>query len=152
MEESRKPVAEPEDMWEGVVASPLSAPAIDQIKKLNPNIEIRWVNRSVATSATPTRRFEECLSMGWVVATDKDVVPPPGCLKDGVIQSYDVILMKIDRKVYLADQRWKNERVNAAVRKSGEVKTSQELRDSFAREGVSKTARGKVEVFHPGTK
>lgn len=152
IEESRHPQPNPRDPWEGVVAAPMSAPAIDQIKKLNPNIELRWVNRSVITSGTPTRRFEECLSMGWVPATSADCVPPPGTLKDGVITAYDVILMKIDRMAYLGHMKWNNDRVNQAVRQSGEGTAKQELRDSFAKEGVLSKARGKVDVFIPGTK
>jgi hypothetical protein len=137
------------DPWEGVVAAPMSAPAIDQIKKLNPNIEIRWVNRSCGTQ-TPTLRFEQCMAMGWVPATVKDVVPPPGTLKDGVIQHFDVVLMKIDRKAYLAHLKWNNDRVNQAVRRSGKAKTDEELRGAFAQEGVLNKARGKVESFVPG--
>lgn len=147
----RAEAAQNRDPWEGVVAAPMSAPAIDQITKLNPNIEIRWVNRSCGTQ-TPTLRFEQCMAMGWVPATPKDVVPPPGCLRDGVIQHFDVILMKIDRKAYLAHLRWNNERVNAAVRRSGKAKTDEELRGAFAQEGVLNKARGKVESFVPGQK
>lgn len=152
IEETRHPQPNPRDPWEGVVAAPMSAPAIDQIKKLNPNIELRWVNRSVITSGTPTRRFEECLAMGWVPATPADCIPPPGTMHDGVISAYDVILMKIDRRAYLGHMKWNNDRVNQAVRRSGEGTATQELRDSFAKEGVLKQARGKVEVFQPGSK
>ena len=148
LERASKPQADP---WEGVVAAPMSAPAIDQIKKLNPNIEVRWVNRSCGTQ-TPTLRFEQCMAMGWVPATIKDVVPPPGTLKDGVIQHFDVVLMKIDRKAYLAHLKWNNDRVNAAVRRSGKAKTDEELRGAFAQEGVLNKARGKVESFVPGQK
>jgi hypothetical protein len=147
-----KPV-NPRDPWEGVEAKPLTAPAFDQIKRKNPNIEIRWVNRSVSGSATPHLRYEQMLAMGWVPATPVDVEAPPGCLKDGHIQIYDVILMKIDRVKYLGAMRYNNERVNKAVRRPGQTAHASEmLNKAFAEEGVLGKARGKVSVFVPGDK
>lgn len=140
---------DPRDPWEGVEAKSLSAPGFDQIKKKNPNIEIRWVNRACGKD-TPTLRYEQMLSMGWVNATLNDVEAPPGCTKDGHIQIYDVILMKIDRNKYLGAMRFNNERVNRAVTRSGLASVNDDLRKEFQKEGVANKAKGKVTAFVPG--
>lgn len=150
-----KPI-DPRDPWEGVSAMPLAAPAIDQIKLKNPNIVVRWVNRSVGKD-TPTLRYEQMLAMGWVNATEADVIPPPGSVKDGTIQYYDVILMKIDRARYLGQLRFNNERVNKAVRRMDIVRGANTiLQEDLNREGIGRgkytRADGskKVSAFVPG--
>lgn len=149
-----RPITNTGDPWEGVEAKPLAAPAIDQIKSKNPNLSFRWVNRSCGTQ-TPNLRYEQCMAMGFVPATEHDCVPPPGSLQDGVIRFYDVILMKIDRKRLLAAQRWNNERVNKTVRRAGVVANAkQNLKEDLSKAGADSTLQrrypGKVSVYVPG--
>lgn len=163
VEQAVAPRPDPRDPWGGIEAKPMHAPAFDQIRKKNQNIEIRWVNRFVNGATAPLMRYEQMLAMGWVPvkvnidaktgeASSPDVFIPIGCaIKDGCIQNYDVILMKIDRARYIGAMRYNNERVNKAVQRPGVIAGANEnLKQDLAREGALGKSRGKVSTFIPG--
>jgi len=80
-----------------IVAKPLMMPGVNNIKLKNSNIAIRWVN----CQAKNGLQYQRWLLAGFVNATEADVEIPGIAFKNGAFINGDVLLMKIDRKLYL---------------------------------------------------
>jgi hypothetical protein len=85
-----------------IVAAPLVTPDFTNLKKKNPNIDLRWVNRVAGREELGSEgaRYGHMKAMGFVNATVNDVEVPPHLLHNGAIVQGDLILMKIDRRIY----------------------------------------------------
>lgn len=84
-----------------IIAAPLITPDFTNLKKKNPNIELRWVNRVAGVELSGEgARYAHMKAMGFVNATELDVEVPKHLLHNGAIIQGDLILMKIDRRVY----------------------------------------------------
>ena len=56
---------DPNDPYPGVEARPLQLPDFVNVKPINPNISIRWINRSVGVKES-TQRLDEMVYAGFV--------------------------------------------------------------------------------------
>lgn len=107
-----------------IEAKPLRAPNFINLVPINPNVSIRWGNRSVGVKES-TMRYDELIAMGFVPAEPKDVktsngLPcPPSLVKDNRVFYGDVILLKIARKDYIGALKWNEQSARLRVKKPG---------------------------------
>jgi len=96
----------PAELQEDIVARPMTLPDFVDVPLVNPNLAARWI-------FTDRRRFSQAKAQGWRVAKKTDVKP-------GYLSPYeeeggtkyvngDLILMVIDRKIYLGALRYKHQ-------------------------------------------
>jgi hypothetical protein len=81
---------------DAIIAKPLGFDSSLDVSKdiTNKNCYYRWVNRY----GGELRRYQECISLGYVNATPKDVrIKDESMLRDGCIVVGDLILMKMDK-------------------------------------------------------
>jgi hypothetical protein len=94
------------ELAEDIVARPLTLPDFVDVPLVNPSLAARWI-------FTDRRRFSQAKAQGWRVAKKTD-------LKPGYLSPYeeeggtkyvngDLILMVIDRKIYLGALRYKHQ-------------------------------------------
>jgi hypothetical protein len=94
------------ELAEDIVARPLTLPDFVDVPLTNPNLVGRWI-------FTDRRRFSQAKAQGWRVAKKTDIKP-------GYLSPYeeeggtkyvngDLILMVIDRKIYLGALRYKHQ-------------------------------------------
>jgi hypothetical protein len=107
-----RPFGAPADeLAEDIVARPLGAPDFANDVKpflVNPNLHPRWI-------FTDRRRFSQAIAQGWRVAKKADL--KPGYAKLSPFEAEggtkyingDLILMLIDRKIYLGALRYKHQ-------------------------------------------
>jgi len=93
-------------MADDIVARPLTLPDFVDVPLVNPGLVARWI-------FTDRRRFSQAKAQGWRVAKKTDVKP-------GYLSPYeeeggtkyvngDLVLMVIDRKIYLGALRYKHQ-------------------------------------------
>src|SRR4051812_10844830 len=88
------------DPYPGIQARPLNQPDFVNIKPKNPMISFRWVNRSVGPKES-TQRLDQMTFAGFILATPADCQNvQQSMIQGGHIVYGDLILMKIDRKIY----------------------------------------------------
>lgn len=109
--EPRSPYARPDELAEDITARPLGAPDFaNDVKPFlaNQNLHPRWI-------FTDRRRFSQAIAQGWRVAKKADL--KPGYAKLSPFEAEggtkyingDLILMLIDRKIYLGALRYKHD-------------------------------------------
>jgi hypothetical protein len=107
----RSPYAPADELSEDIMATPLGAPDFaNDVKPFltNPNLHPRWI-------FTDRRRYTQAKSQGWRNATKKDFKPTFQALcpfeEEGGTKyiNGDLILMVIDRKIYLGALRYKHQ-------------------------------------------
>jgi len=143
--------------WEQIEAKPLRAPSITNLFPVNPNISLRFVNRSVGEKES-SLRYDQCLAMGFIPAEPKDVymVNPetgkkipilPSLCRDGRIINGDTILMKISRRDYIGALKWNAESAQRRVRRFGSTSTDGKVESAFT--GIPR--RVQTKSGHVGT-
>ena len=109
--EPPNPRALPDELSEDIVARPLGAPDFANDVKpylANPNLYPRWI-------FTDRRRFSQACAQGWRVAKKSDLKPGYARLNPFEAEggtkyiNGDLILMLIDRKIYLGALRYKHD-------------------------------------------
>lgn len=146
-----------EEMADDIVARPMTLPDFVNVPLVNPNLAARWI-------FTDKRRFAQAKAQGWRVAKKQDVKVGYQSLtpyeEEGGTKyiNGDVVLMVIDRKIYLGALRYKHQVAaalsDAAVQKrvSGQ-RAASELGEEVAAVNRAKAADGQdpvMEVFAPG--
>jgi len=151
--------APPAELAEDIVARPLTLPDFVDVPLKNPGLSARWM-------FTDRRRYAQAKSQGWRNATQQDVdqVKAKGRLSPYVEEggtkyiNGDLILMVIDRKIYLGALRYKHQ-VAAALadasvnRRLSAQKAVSELGSSVAAINQQRIAHGAdpaMTVFTPG--
>jgi len=149
-----------EELQEDIVARPLGAPDFANDVKpflVNPNLHPRWI-------FTDRRRFAQATAQGWRVCKKQDLKPGYAKLtpfeEEGGTKyiNGDLILMLMDRKIYLGAVRYKHQ-VAAAYsdaamqRRISAGKAVSELGTTVAavnRQRVASGADPAMTVFTPG--
>ena len=147
------------ELAEDIVARPLTLPDFVDVPLKNPNLSARWM-------FTDRRRYAQAKAQGWRNATSNDVdqVKAKGRLSPYVEEggtkyiNGDLILMVIDRKIYLGALRYKHQ-VAAALadasvnRRLSAQKAVQELGSTVAAVNQQRMSHGSdpaMTVFTPG--
>lgn len=149
-----------EELSDDIVARPLTLPDfVTDIKSylVNQNLEPRWI-------FTDRRRYAQAKAQGWRNASAKDFKPgfaslTPYLEEGGTkIVNGDLILMVIDRKIYLGAKRYKHQvaaaLADAAVQRTVSAKKAVgDLGEQVAAVNRQHIARGSqpvMSVFTPG--
>lgn len=107
----RPPLQNPrmsDELAEDIVAKPMILPEFTNVPLANPGLAARWI-------FTDKRRFAQARAQGWRVAKKADVKPGYQALtpfeEEGGTKyiNGDLILMVIDRKIYLGALRYKHQ-------------------------------------------
>jgi len=131
---------------EEIIARPLSNPDFTRLTKKNKNVEFRWVNRAAAAG----QRYRQALAQGYVNATSADVDVPTVAFENGAFINGDLILMKIDRKVYLGAIKFNEEEALRKVSPAGvEAKTKAELQKAQGTVSAPRDVKSKIQAFTP---
>lgn len=110
---------------DSIIAKPLGFDRSLDISKdvVNKSCYYRWVNRF----GGELRRYQECLALGYVNATPKDVrIKDETMLKDGCIVVGDLILMKMDKLKALGAMKANALRAEAMVKPKSVVNRMQQ--------------------------
>lgn len=97
-----------DELADDIVARPMTLPDFVNVPLANPNLAARWI-------FTDKRRFAQAKAQGWRVAKKQDVKPGYQSLtpfeEEGGTKyiNGDLILMVIDRKIYLGALRYKHQ-------------------------------------------
>lgn len=149
------------DPYPDITARPLSLPDFIHLRPKNPNISLRWVNRSVGLAGS-TQRLDEMVYAGFVPALPADVVMPNGApvmanlIKEGKIIRGDLMLMKISREAYDGALKYNWERAVSRLHPARQLSTgAAQLKKAIAERGVPgsvmPTLKQKLQAFRPGT-
>jgi hypothetical protein len=147
----------PAELAEDITARPLTLPDFVDVKLRNPRLSARWI-------FTDRRRFAQAKAQGWRVARKEDLHPNYEKLnpyeEEGGTKyiNGDLILMVIDRQIYLGALKYKHQ-VAAAIadttvtRRISAQKAASEMGEDVAavnRAFASKGAMAPMAVFAPG--
>lgn len=137
---------------EPIVAKPLATPDFINLKKKNPNIELRWVNRVAGTvSGQPGQRVDQMLATGFAFATPHDVEVPASMLNNGKITHGDLVLMKHDRRTYQGALKYNEERARKQGSRDNTLRTGQaKMQEAMKETSAPLDLRKKIQVFVPG--
>lgn len=143
------------ELAEDIVARPMTMPDFIDVPLVNPNLAARWM-------FTDRRRFSQAKAQGWRVAKKTDV-------KAGFLSPYeeeggtkyingDLILMVIDRKIYLGALKYKHQVAAAFAdaamqRRIAAGRAVNELGGTVAAVNAHRAAQGAdpvMSVFTPG--
>lgn len=156
-----RPLGAPaEELADDIVARPLTLPDfVTDIKPflMNQNLEPRWI-------FTDRRRYAQAKAQGWRNACAKDFKPgfaglTPYLEEGGTkVVNGDLILMLIDRKIYLGAKRYKHQvaaaLADAAVQRTVSAKkAASDLGEQVAavnRQRIAQGAQPVMSVFTPG--
>lgn len=147
----------PLELDDDIQARPLTLPDFVNVELANPNLSARWI-------FTDRRRFAQAKAQGWRVARKADLKPGYASLnpyeEEGGTKylNGDLILMVIDRKVYLGALRYKHQVAaalsDAAVqRRLAAGKAVNEMGSTVAAVNQRRVAQGGdpvMTVFAPG--
>jgi hypothetical protein len=145
------------ELDEDIVARPMTLPDFVNVPLANPNLAARWI-------FTDKRRFAQAKAQGWRVAKKSDVKQGYAALspfeEEGGTKyiNGDLVLMVIDRKIYLGALRYKHQVAaalsDAAVqRRLAAGKAVSELGSEAAAVNAKRVAKGGdpvISVFAPG--
>lgn len=146
-----------EELAEDIVARPMTLPDFVNVPLANPNLAARWI-------FTDKRRFAQAKAQGWRVAQKRDVKAGYGALtpfeEEGGTKfiNGDLILMVIDRKIYLGALRYKHQVAaalsDAAVQKRVTAqRAAHDMGETVAAVNRQRVAQGNdpvMTVFAPG--
>ena len=146
-----------DELADDITARPMTLPDFVNVPLSNPNLSARWI-------FTDKRRFAQAKAQGWRVAKKQDVKPGYASLvpfeEEGGTKyiNGDLILMVIDRKIYLGALRYKHQVAaalsDAAVqRRVTAQRAAHDMGDSVAavnRQRVAQGADPVMTVFAPG--
>ena len=132
-----------------LIAKPLSVPEHLNVKPKDPNYIFRWVNRRGQDGSW----YERMRAAGFLNATLEDCVGLSSeiMVKDGAIISYDCILMKMNRLVYLSAIKNNQLRAEAMVSRKNILGAALgEGKKAIAEAGIpAQYMAGKVGFFTP---
>lgn len=145
------------ELDDDITARPLQLPDFVNVPLANPNLSARWI-------FTDRRRFAQAKAQGWRLAKRADIKPGYAALspfeEEGGTKyiNGDLVLMVIDRKIYLGALRYKHQVAaalsDAAVqRRISAGKAINDLGDTVAavnRQRVAHGAEPVISVFTPG--
>jgi hypothetical protein len=146
-----------EELADDIVARPMTLPDFVNVPLANPTLAARWI-------FTDRRRFAQAKAQGWRVAQKRDVKPGYAALvpfeEEGGTKyiNGDLILMVIDRKIYLGALRYKHQVAaalsDAAVQKRVTAqRAAHDMGETVAavnRQRVAAGADPVMTVFAPG--
>jgi hypothetical protein len=146
-----------EELSEDIVARPMTLPDFVNVPLANPNLCARWI-------FTDRRRFAQAKAQGWRVAKRGDIKPGHANLtpyeEEGGTKyiNGDLILMVIDRKIYLGALKYKHQVAaalsDAAVqRRMSAARAASDLGSEAAAINQRRMAQGGdpvISVFTPG--
>jgi hypothetical protein len=147
----------PLELDDDITARPMQLPDFVNVPLANPNLSARWI-------FTDRRRFAQAKAQGWRVAKTSDIKPGYAALtpfsEEGGTKfvNGDLILMVIDRKIYLGALRYKHQVAaalsDAAVqRRLAAGKAVNEMGSTVAAVNQRRVAQGAdpvMTVFAPG--
>lgn len=135
---------------EQVIARPLTSPDFTSVVPVNPGIRFRWVNR-IHGNEGRGGRFEEAKSSGFVPANEKDIkgVVSAHMKRDGCIIYGDLILMKIDRKLYDGALKYNEEQARRRVATVTMGQGRKELGQALNEVPGSRENKDKVKLYNP---
>ena len=145
---------DPNDPYPTVTARPLQMPDFVDIKPVNPQLALRWCNRTAGDG----QRLDQVVYSGFLPVKPEEVRYPNGkaipssMVKDGKVILGDLILMKIDKASYdgALKYNWERavDRMNPrAVQKQGRA----DLNNSLKEAGIRQTPDllKKLSTFQP---
>lgn len=135
-----------------IEARPLVLPDFVNVKHKNPNIELRWIK--YGESEPSKNRFQTAMFQGFVPVTPDELATPMKHLeKDNRIFYGDLILCKMDKRMYRGALKAKDEQA-ARLASRGELFTrgQQNVRDEAKKVNAPEGLLRKVSVFTPTDK
>ena len=138
---------DPNEPYPGIVARPLNQPDFLNVRPKNPLIAFRWVNRSAGGG----QRLDQMTYSGFILALPVDCISVlPSQVKNGRIEDGDLVLMKIDRKIYEGALKHNWRRAVNRLHPKAQVQNGQNvLRDAVRAVGVPPDIGRKLSTFQP---